>query len=196
MRYLVGLVSMLALGAIGCSEESGTGGSGGTSGTGGSDGYVCHPQVGEPGAGGGGYYPSEPPGVYSGEAQVYEDQPVFVRFETSSDCTALVPSKECSIDSGNTEPAFFEIEFVGRDEQGGRCGGAIAVTSALVTEVPIENPGREGARFTIGFTDDDGAEWFVIGYWRGFGGVEGWVRRTEGETYCEGYWLADDGCVF
>jgi hypothetical protein len=192
MRWLLAAVLFaLVLGTlrvVGCGETTGTGG---VAGDGGNGGYVCHPQVGEPGSGGGGYFPPEPPGVYSGEAQVYEDRPVFVRFETNRDCTALVPSTECSIDRGNTEPAFFEIDFVGRDEQAGRCGGAIAVTSALVTEVPIEGP-----RFTIGFTDDDGAEWFVEGYWRGFGGVEGWVRRTEGETYCEGYWLADDGCAF
>ena len=197
MRYLVGFVLVLALGVIGCGETSGAGGGGGTSGTGGSGGYVCRNGSGEPGAGGGGYYPPEPPGVYSGEVEAIGDQlPVFVRFETSSDCTALVPSTECAIDSDNTEPAFFEIQFQGLDEQGEKCGAAIAVTPELVAEVPIQNPGRHGARFTIDFTDDLGVKWLVDGEWAAPYGVGGSVRRTEGDTYCEGYWFADDGCVF
>ena len=185
MRWFATLVVTLALGVMGCSENPGDAG------------YVCRDASGEPGAGGGGYYPPEPAGVYSGEVEAIGDQlPVLVRFETSSDCTALVPSTECTLASDNTEPAFFEIEFEGLDGQGEKCGAAIAVTPAMVTEVPIQNPGYHGARFTIDFAGEDGAEWFVDGEWAAPYGVEGSVTRTQGDTYCEGYWFADAGCAF
>jgi hypothetical protein len=193
MRCLIGLVSILALGAIGCSEESGTGDSGGTAGDGG--GYICAPAIGEPGAGGGGYYPPKLPGVYSAEPVVGPGgQSVAVRFETSSDCTSLVPSTECALDSDNTEPAFFEIEFVGLDEQGGACSAGIAVTPEMVAEVPIQDAGSSSARFTIDVTDDNGAEWLIVGDFLGIY-VEGSARRTDGDTYCETNWGVDEGCV-
>jgi hypothetical protein len=89
-----------------------------------------------------GYYPPEPPGVYSGKVEAIGDQlPVFGRFETSSDCTALVPSTECTIDGENTEPAFFEIEFEGLNEQGENCGAAIAIAPDVQLLVhPALNP--------------------------------------------------------
>jgi hypothetical protein len=191
MRYLFGFMCVLALGLMGCSETTGTGGSGGTGG------YVCRPATGEPGSGGGGYYPPESPGVYSDEIEAMGEQGrVAVRFETSTDCTALVPSTECTIDSDNTEPVFFEIEFEGLDEQGESCSAGIAVTAEMVTEVPIQDAGTLNARFTIDITDDVGAKWFVDGEWAAPYGVEGQVRRTEGDTYCEATWFADDWCVF
>jgi hypothetical protein len=186
MRYLVGFVFVLALGVMGCSETTGTGGSGG-------DGYVCRPATGDPGTDDGGYYSPELPGVYSGGPEaIGEQRRVGVRFETSSDCTALVPSTECAIDSGNTEPAFFEIEFEGLDERGEMCSAGITVTTEMVTEVPIQD-----ARFAIELTDDDGAAWLINGDWyRAPYGVVGSVRRTDGDTYCEGGWFASGQCVF
>lgn len=195
MRYLVGFICLLALGVMGCSETTGDGGSGGTSGTGGSDGYVCRPATGEPGTGGGGYYPPEPPGVYSGEGESREGR-FAIRFETSSDCTALVASAECAIDSDNTEPVFFEIEFEGLNERGEKCSAGIAVTADMVTEVPIQDAGTHNARFTIDITDDVGAKWLVDAEWGAPFGVEGPVRRTEGDMYCEGYWFAFSQCAF
>ena len=190
MRYIVGLIFVLALGVMGCSETAGTGGSGGTSGTGGSDGYVCRPAQGVPGTGGGGYYPPEPPGVYSGEGE-WREYRFAIRFETSSDCTALVASAECAIDSDNTEPVFFEIEFEGLDERGEKCSAGIAVTADMVTEVPIQ-----GAGFTIDTTDDVGAKWLVDAALGAVFGFMGSVRRTEGDIYCEGYWFAFSECAF
>lgn len=199
MRYLAGLVCALALGVMRCSETSGTGGSGGTSGTGGdggTGGYVCTPGYGEPGAGGGGYEPPQLPGVYSQNALTGEQFRIAVRFETSSDCTTLVPSTECAIDSANTEPVVFEIEFEGLDEQGKECSAGIAVTPEMVTEVPIQDAGRYGARFTIELTGDDGAEWLVDGEFSAPFGVEGSARRTDGDRYCETPWFANEGCAF
>jgi len=189
MRWLVGFVVVLALGVVGCGETAGgVGGSGG-------DGYVCRPATGEPGTGGGGYYPPEPPGVYSGEGR-YREGGFAIRFETSSDCTALVPSAECAIDSDNTELVLFEIEFEGLDERGEMCSAGIAVTTEMVTEVPIQDAGTFNARFGIELTDDDGAAWLINGVWGAPGGVEGSVRRTDGDTYCEGVWFPFSGCVF
>ena len=76
------------------------------------------------------------------------------------------------------------------------CSAGITVTTEMVTEVPIQDAGTINARFAIELTDDDGTAWLINGDWGSVFGAAGSVRRTDGDTYCEGGWFALGQCVF
>ena len=148
MRWSAVLVLALGLGVMGCSGDAGQGNCG-FQGQGGGSARI-HP----------GLYQA----VWADDSATYRAC-VYV----NEDCTGLEVSTECNIGEDSSQAHFLEVEWTdGRTDTGDECNAAVGVTRDLVTNVPINariSPPSVSFSFRTEFSDTEGADWLIGGFW-------------------------------
>jgi hypothetical protein len=184
MRCLVGFVLfLLALGTlrlVGCGSEAGQG------------------NCGDQGQGGGSawIYPGLYRAAWDDDLATYQAC-VYV----NEDCTELKASTECNIGEDSSQAHFLEVGWTdGRTETDDACAAAVGVTTDLVTRIPIHaRISPPGASFSFGteFSDTEGADWLISGYWD-YDTLFLAAKRTTGDVVCRSHadYPSDSSCRF
>jgi hypothetical protein len=108
---------------------------------------------------------------------------------------AVAPAKDSS------QAHFLEVEWTdGRTETGDECEAAVELTPDLVTKIPINariSPPSVSFSFGTEFSDTEGADWLVGGFWD-YDILFLHAERTTGDVVCRSHadYPPDSRCLF